>query len=87
MQSSGVTLAQNERDYRVALRTEMLALRADGMPASMVGDVARGTPNVAELKLRRDCSEAVYKASQEAINVHKLQLRIIDAQINREWQG
>ena len=35
--------------------------------------------------MARDSAAALYKAQQEAINVKKLQLRIIEAQIEREW--
>ena len=34
-----------------------------------------------------DASEAIYKASQEAINVIKLRIRMVDAQITRIWNS
>ncbi len=40
-----------------------------------------------EAERRRDCSEAIYKASQEAINVIKLRIRMVDAQITRIWNS
>lgn len=40
-----------------------------------------------ELKQRRDCSEALYKASQEAINVYKLKIRTVDEDIKRTWSN
>ncbi len=85
MRQSGCQLAENERDYRVALRVEILNERASGVPASVVGDTSRGVPDIADMKRDRDCSDAVYKAAQEAINVNKLRLRVINDQIAREW--
>lgn len=82
---SGAQFAENEREYRTALRTAIMTERANGMPVSIVGDVARGIPRIANLKCARDCSEAVYKASQEAINARKLNIKILDAQMSREW--
>lgn len=85
LKALGKALAEAERAYRVALRKEMLGLRASGLPASMVADVARGEKGVADLKCVRDCAEAVYKTEGEAINVDKLRLRLLDAQMQREW--
>jgi hypothetical protein len=33
----------------------------------------------------RDIKEVVYNANQESINSLKLQLRLIESQLNREW--
>ena len=60
---------------------------AAGTPATVTSDLCRGRPEIAELKRLRDCSEAVYKASQEAINVYKLRIRMVDAQITRVWNS
>lgn len=85
--TSGCQLADNERDYRVALRVAILEERDRGTPVTIIGDVCRGRPDIADKKRLRDCSEAIYKASQEAINVYKLRLRMIDQQMNREWHS
>ena len=85
MRRCGAQLAENERDYRVALRSEILRERASGTPVSIIGDVCRGKKSIADLKMARDSAEALYKAQIEAINVKKLKLRIIEAQIEREW--
>lgn len=84
---SGAQFAENEREYRKELAKAILAEREKGVPVSIVGDVARGIPYIADLKCARDCSEAIYKASQEAINVQKLNLRLLDAQMSREWNS
>lgn len=83
---SGCQFAENEAEYRKALRIEELKERNKGLPVSLIGDVCRGKPHIAELKLKRDSSEAVYKATQEAINVNKLRLRTINDMIAREYQ-
>lgn len=85
--TSGCQLAENEREYRQAVRVETLRERAKGTPVTIVGDLVRGMPYVAELRCRRDCSEAVYKASCEAVNVYKLRIRMLDAEIGRAWSS
>ena len=79
--------AENEAKYRKALRVAILEERDKGTPATITSDLCRGRPDIAELKRLRDCSEAIYKSSQEAINVYKLRIRMLDAQIARIWNS
>lgn len=65
--------------------TECLKLRDEGTAIGLIDKVCYGIPSVAEARFRRDVAEAVYKANQEAINSIKLQMRLMEGQINREW--
>ena len=85
--TSGCQYAESEAEYRTALRLAILDGRQKGRPATLTGDLCRGRPDIAERKRLRDCSEAIYKASQEAINVYKLRIRMLDAQIARVWNS
>ena len=80
---SGCQYAENRKALRIAILNE----RQKGTPVTIIGDVCRGQEQIAEAKRRRDCSEAIYKASQEAINVIKLRIRMVDAQITRIWNS
>lgn len=82
---SGTEYAQAERDYKVLLRQECLKLRDGGMAIGLITMTAYGIPAVADARYERDVKEAVYKANQEAINSTKLQLRLIENQLQREW--
>lgn len=81
----GKVYAQAERDYRVALRKAILTARAEGMPVTIISDVCRGHPEIARLRLEKDIALTVYEAAKEAIQGYKLQIRILDAQVEREW--
>ena len=85
LRHTGEAYAQAERDYKVLLRQECLKLRDDGMAIGMIDKTCYGIPSVAEARFKRDVAEAVYKANLEAINSIKLQLRLLEAQISREW--
>lgn len=87
LKTSGCQFAENEAEYRKALRIEIMNERAKGTPVTIMSDVCRGKPDIADMKRRRDCAEAIYKASQEAINVIKLRIRIVNSQIEREWHS
>lgn len=85
LRKSGSDYAQAERDYKVLLRQECLKLRDEGMAIGMIDKTCYGIPSVAEARFKRDVAEAVYKANLEAINSIKLQMRLIENQLGREW--
>ena len=85
LRQNGTAYAQAEREYKVLLRQECLKLRDDGMAIGMIDKVCYGVPSVAEARFQRDVCEAVYKANLEAIQSVKLQLRLIESQIQREY--
>jgi len=81
----GQMWAEAEAFYRSELAKEELRLKAEGMAATLIKDVAQGSPIVAKASLDRTCKEVLYKSAEEAINVYKLQLRIIENQFSREY--
>ncbi len=83
----GQAAAEAERVYRVALAEKILLLREGGLPATLIGDVARGDKDVARLKFDRDCSQVVYDNAQEAVMVYKKQIDVLREQIDREWRN
>lgn len=85
LKQNGTALAEAEKNYKVLLRSECLKLRDEGMAVGMIDKVCYGIPSVAEARFKRDVAEAVYKANQEAINSLKLQMRLIESQLQREW--
>lgn len=82
---SGTNYAKAEREYKILLRTECLKLRDEGMAIGMIDKTCYGLPTVAEARYMRDVAKTIYEANQDAINSLKLQIRVIEAQINREW--
>lgn len=85
LRTNGANLAEAERDYKITLRQEALRLRAGDMPVTLINNIIYGVPEVAEKRLKRDVEQANYEANKEHINVTKLKLRILEAQLSREW--
>ena len=82
----GREFAEAERNYKVVLRQEALKLRAEkGMAVTLIQQVVYGVPEVADKRLKRDIAEAMYQTAQENINSIKLQIRVIEGQLQREW--
>ena len=88
MKQSGRYLATAERDYRIALRKEILRLHCeDGVAWTSCDNIAKGSEEVAQLRFRRDVHKSDYESWQEIINCTKLELRILEGEINTERRG
>lgn len=85
LRETGSALAEAERAYKVMLRAESLILRDEGMPVTLIQLTVYGVESVATLREKRDKAEVIYKANQDAVNAIKLELRLIEAQLQREW--
>ena len=66
LRRTGQQYAENEAEYRKALRIAILEERSKGTPVTVISDLCRGREDIAELKQRRDCAEALYKASSRS---------------------
>lgn len=87
LRKSGTAYAEAEKAYKIKLREWCLRLRSQDMPIGLIDKTCYGIPEIAELRFKRDCAEAVYKANIEAINAIKLEIRIINEQLSREWSN
>lgn len=85
LRANGTAYAEAERAYKVRLRAECLALRNEGMPVTLIQLTVYGVPEVADLRFERDKAEATWKANSEAIQSVKLQLRLLESQLQREY--
>lgn len=87
LSTRGKEYAQAEQKYRTALAQEILIERDKGTPVTIINDVCRGKASIAKLRMERDIAETMYKSASETINVYKIQLRIVENQIDREWHS
>ena len=87
LRHTGEDYAKAYTNYRMALAKELLRLKSEGMPVTIAYDIARGNGDVAHLKFQEIAKEAIYKANLEAINAIKLEIKIIQEQLNKEYGG
>lgn len=85
MRGSGRECARAEARYRTAKAARMLRLKADGFPASMAGDIAKGDPEVSGEYVAWKCAEADYRADQERVMLAKRRVDVLREQIARDW--
>lgn len=69
--------AETERAYRIALRQEKMRLRASGMPATLIDDMARGEEVIAQLRVERDIAKDMYKAGLESMRTTQVEASIL----------
>lgn len=82
-----INAAEAEAEYRKQKAFAMADERAKGTPATVLRDIIFMRPEVQRVFLERARTAAIADADKEAINSMKLQLKLIDAQIARDWQA
>ncbi|MBQ7139949.1 MAG: hypothetical protein IJO32_00420 [Bacilli bacterium] len=85
LRKTGNDYAEAYTNYRIKLSQELVKLRDEGMPVTIAYDVARGKQEIAKAKFNEISKEAIYKANLESINAIKLQIKILDNQLEKEW--
>lgn len=87
LKNRGTTYAKTYANYRKLLAQELLKLKAEGMPVTIAYDIARGKEEIANAKEQEIIAETLYKSCQEAINSYKLQMKILQEQIEKEYNN
>jgi len=85
MQNWGIKKANAEKEYQTVLSQVVLRERDKGTAIGVITLTVKGFKEVAEKRLERDIAETMYEVSQEKINISKLEARILENQLNREW--
>jgi len=85
LRETGTTYAESEKEYKIAVNKKALELRENGVPVTLIQTVIYGYPEIAKLRFERDVAEVIYNANQEAIQSTKLQIRVLENQISREF--
>ena len=82
----GRDLAVAEREYRMAKRKATLWERDEqGHPVTLVPDLVKGRPDIADLCFKRDLAQTVYEANREALMLAKKRVDTIREMLAREW--
>lgn len=86
LKRAGKEKAQTEFGYRVALAKEMLILRSQGMPVTIINDLCRGNEEIAKLKMERDIKESNWEVCLQKIYMIKTEIKILAKEIYGELQ-
>ena len=81
LKTLSIKKAQTERDYKVRQAQEILKLRAEGYPVTIIQDLVKGNEEVARLRLERDIAESAYYTCIGAIDNLKIEIEIYRSQL------
>ena len=85
MGANGREYSRADVEYRKVKAQEIAKLRLNGESVTLIGDLIYNAEEVQKALYARDEAEAMYKTAQENINAIKIQIRVLEDQINREW--
>lgn len=83
--TNGYDLAAKQKDYKIAINKKALELRAEDTPVTLINTIIYGYEDIATLRFNRDIAQVKYNSNLEYILTLKLQMKIIEGQLNREW--
>ena len=87
LKKRGQIKAQAEHDYKVENAKKIYLLREDGIPVTIINDLCMGDPHIAKLRMDRDLSKSMYESNQQKIYQLKLEIGIIERQMESERRG
>lgn len=87
LKKTGLSKAKAEYNYRVALSKEIMIQRSNGIPVGIISDICRGNQDIAKLKFQRDYTETLYDAAKQKIYATKIELQIVENQIEATRKG
>ena len=87
LRMNGEALAKKENAYQVKKAQAVLVMKSQGCTITEIGLTIKGQPEVSDALFERDMAKVMYEANQEHINVVKLELRVVENQIAREWNN
>lgn len=83
LRTYGLEMAKADSAYRAAKAEKIRELKLQGLPATLIGDLAKG--DCSELQHEKELTEVIYETQKEFINSLKIQIRVVEGQIDREW--
>lgn len=87
LKSTSRQFVEAEKEYKTLLRLECLKLKEEGMAIGMIDKTCYGLDNVAAARAKAHLAEMTYEANKEAMQWYKLKARLLDNQIQREWNN
>lgn len=85
LKDRGIALARAEAEYQTAKNKRALEMKAEGYAATMISLILKGDDEVSVKLFERDCAQVLYDSAKEALQCYKLDARLLESQLEREW--
>lgn len=87
IERKGYEKAKTEYNYKIALSKEMRIERENKMPVTIINEVVKGKKEIAQLRFYRDNAASSYDVAYEKQRAIKLEIGIVEGQINATRKG
>lgn len=77
----GIKKAQAEKAYRIKQAEEILKLKTEKYPATLIMELVKGNEEVAELRLQRDIADSDYHNCISAIDNLRIEIAAITSKL------
>lgn len=81
LKTLGLNKAQTEMNYRIKKAQEILNLKADKYPVTLIMEIVKGNEEVANLRLERDIAQSSYFVALDAINNTRAEIEILRSKL------
>lgn len=83
---AGYQLAENDKVYERELALEVIRImETEKQTITYARVAAKANEYISDLKFARDCSQVLYDACKENINIIKKRLGFVQSSIERDW--
>lgn len=82
----GAVMVEAEAAYYTAKARASFSLLEQGHANTLIQSVVKGVPEVSGAMAAYHAAEVEYKNANEAINVYKMKLRVLEADLEREYE-
>lgn len=81
LKTLGLNKAQTEKAYRIKKSQEILKLKLEKYPVTLIMEIVKGNEEVAELRLQRDIAQSSYFVALDAINNLRSEIEILRSKL------
>lgn len=85
LKDRGIALAKAQAEYQATKNKRALEMKAEGYSATIINMILKGDEEVSLKLFERDCAQVLYDSAKDALNVYKLDARLLEAQLERDW--
>lgn len=87
LRKSATEYAEADRRYYITKTEQCIKLKEAGNPVTYISLIIKGIKIVAEERFKMIIAEELLNANKEAIYSLKLQMKLLESQIEREWSA
>jgi hypothetical protein len=85
LESLAYRKAKSNQEYKVVKAQVSFTLKAQGYPVSLIADICYRDEELSDSLHEKDLAESLYEVCQEKINALKLNIRLLENQLAREY--